>query len=142
MKRSPMTRKPHPDGRGNSSLAPRTNSAPASSKSASPRGKGRGKPTPQQVRQRRDDEEHRAMSKQVRREHPVCQVRRPFRCGGQSTDGHHILSRARGGPNERWNYLATCHLCHMLLHRNPKLAQEAGWLAKVGASCPIPREAA
>ena len=102
----------------------------------------RGKPTPQRIRRRKDEAEHRAMSKRVRAEHPVCQVRRPFGCVGWPTDGHHILSRARGGPNEHWNYLAVCRHCHRFVHDNPKLAQEAGWMAKVGASSPWPREAA
>ena len=34
----------------------------------------------------------------------------------QSQEGHHILTRATGGPEEDWNFLALCHVCHYVWH--------------------------
>lgn len=102
-------------------------------------------PTPQQVRRRKAEAEHRAMSKRVREEEPWCQAHPRISTEEvfvPSAEGHHILSRARGGPNERWNYLAVCWSCHRWIHVHPRLSEQAGWLAKVGASSPWPREAA
>ncbi len=148
VKRTPFQRRPAPGSR--TSFAPPT--APLSYQVTKLPGKSRarrGRPTPQQVRRREAEAEHRAMSKRVREEEPWCQVgmRSLWRelgaiCTSESTDGHHVLSKGRGGPNERWNYLALCHPCHMWVHAHPKLAEAAGWLAKVGASSPWPREAA
>jgi len=33
-----------------------------------------------------------------------------------SDELHHILTRASGGPDEEWNWLALCKGCHILFH--------------------------
>jgi hypothetical protein len=44
--------------------------------------------------------------------HPTCEA-----CGiVESRDGHHIVTRATGGLEEDWNYLALCVVCHTTWH--------------------------
>jgi len=106
--------------------------------------------TPQQVRRREAVAEWAAISRAIREEQPDCaalmtdafmdeeQAKRWMNCTWRTTEAHHVLPRARGGPHERWNALGLCHNCHQFIHSHPLLAQGAGWLAKVGASCPLP----
>lgn len=65
--------------------------------------------------------------------HPYCEA-----CGFKSEELHHILSRRSGGPDEEWNWLALCKVCHRCFHdfgrakfcdRFPHL------VAKVRAAC-------
>jgi 5-methylcytosine-specific restriction endonuclease McrA len=43
--------------------------------------------------------------------HPYCET-----CGHITEEGHHIISRKTDGPEEDWNYLALCRVCHMVFH--------------------------
>ena len=43
--------------------------------------------------------------------HPNCET-----CGHPTEEGHHIITRKSGGPEEEWNYLALCKVCHMVFH--------------------------
>jgi 5-methylcytosine-specific restriction endonuclease McrA len=43
--------------------------------------------------------------------HPCCEI-----CGASPVDGHHIISRATGGVEEEWNYLALCRVDHAVFH--------------------------
>jgi len=43
--------------------------------------------------------------------HPNCEV-----CGSPIVQGHHIITRATGGVEEYWNYLALCPVDHTIFH--------------------------
>ncbi|NBW08465.1 MAG: HNH endonuclease [Caulobacteraceae bacterium] len=48
-----------------------------------------------------------------------------------STDIHHKLPRGRGGKlNDITIFLAVCRDCHNLIHKQPKWAEEQGYLLK------------
>src|SRR5437867_1797169 len=58
----------------------------------------------------------------VLREQPVCA------CGEPATDIDHVISRRRGGGDERSNLVARCHSCH-----SRKTSVESGrWGPRVG----------
>ena len=38
-------------------------------------------------------------------------------CGGMPYMLHHVLSRARGGPDLPWNLVPLCRQCHHLIHQ-------------------------
>jgi len=43
--------------------------------------------------------------------HPDCEA-----CGFPSEELHHVLSRASGGPDDEYNWLALCKADHILFH--------------------------
>lgn len=45
---------------------------------------------------------------------------------------HHKLRRGQGGTNELSNLLGLCHTCHALVHDNPAVSFEKGWLVRRG----------
>ena len=63
--------------------------------------------------------------KRLLEERPVCQ-----RCFRQrSTDVHEVKTRARGGSiTDESNLVCLCRPCHDLITRDPKTAQERGWV--------------
>lgn len=54
------------------------------------------------------------------RAEPTC-----WKCGGKATEPHH--PRGRKGSN-LFFWIPLCHSCHTWVHRNPRLATEAGLL--------------
>ena len=99
-------------------------------------------PTPQQIRRRAYEAEHRAMRAVVLARDWWCRARVEGRCLGRSTEAHHVLSRGRGGPNAMWNYLGICNRCHGFVHTHPLEAEARGLLASVGACCELEARAA
>ena len=99
-------------------------------------------PTPQQLRRTDYEAEHRAMRAVVLVRDRYCRAHVEDRCTGWSTEAHHVLSRARGGPNELWNYLGFCASCHAYVHGHPLEAETQGWLASIGACCDLEARAA
>ena len=61
-----------------------------------------------------------------------------FLCTAYSTDAHHLLARSQGGPDEMWNGLGLCRLCHRWVHDNRSAAQARGLLAHVGDCSELP----
>jgi hypothetical protein len=43
--------------------------------------------------------------------HPACEA-----CGFKTEELHHIISRKTQGPDEDWNWLALCLVCHRIYH--------------------------
>lgn len=43
---------------------------------------------------------------------------------------HHRLRRGQGGPNALWNLLALCERDHKLVHANPTLSYDRGWMLR------------
>lgn len=50
-------------------------------------------------------------------------------CGQTPYELHHLLSKARGGPNEAWNLAPLCSACHVLVTDEDK-----GTLARLAAA--------
>lgn len=49
-------------------------------------------------------------------------------CSGMATDGHELLSRARGGSiTDPDNIVPLCRSCHRFVTEHPAWAQEHGW---------------
>ena len=49
-------------------------------------------------------------------------------CAGIATDGHELLSRARGGSiTDPENIVPLCRSCHRFITEHPAWAQEHGW---------------
>jgi rare lipoprotein A len=69
---------------------------------------------------------YQALSKSFLSEHPKCQ-----RCGKQSDCVHHASGRGRNYLKVS-TWIAVCNGCHKWIHSNPKAAQDAGLLAKMG----------
>ncbi len=56
------------------------------------------------------------------RDHSRCRV-----CGtAQMVEVHHIQYRSQGGPDEAWNLISLCKLCHMRAHgtETPRLKRD------------------
>ena len=51
-------------------------------------------------------------------------------CVRVASHAHHMKRRSQGGLDEPQNLLAVCHVCHDLIHRNPKQAFEKGHLVR------------
>lgn len=69
--------------------------------------------------------------------HPACEACNII----EAQEVHHILTRATGGPDENWNFLALCRADHMIFHqlgrrafaqRFPALAQKIEEACKTG----------
>jgi len=96
---------------------------------------------PYSAKGRQKQREHSAMSKQVLAEVPTCEMFRHHTAitdagagdwhyrNGHSEDAHHILKRSSGGTNQRENYRALCHACHMWIHQT---AEGMAWAYENG----------
>jgi 5-methylcytosine-specific restriction endonuclease McrA len=66
--------------------------------------------------------------------HPFCEA-----CWhGQTMDVHHILTKGSGGPDEEWNFLALCRLCHNEIHNQGRAtfaAHSHGLHGKISEAC-------
>jgi len=51
-------------------------------------------------------------------------------CTGHATLVHHKLRRSHGGQGVVDNALATCNSCHLLIHGNPAMSYEKGWMIR------------
>jgi 5-methylcytosine-specific restriction endonuclease McrA len=43
---------------------------------------------------------------------------------------HHRLRRSQGGVNELWCLLHLCNACHLMVHAQPALSYDRGWLIR------------
>lgn len=103
-----------------------------------------GKPLKQTSDHRRREDRERAPILKALREGP-CQARLDG-CLGRATDGHEILSRARGGSiTDPRNVIGVCRPCHSWITTHPKEATELGFLRHswdwpLCAACEIPHD--
>lgn len=103
-----------------------------------------GKPLKQTSDHRRREDRERAPILKALREGP-CQARLDG-CLGRATDGHEILSRARGGSiTDPRNVIGVCRPCHSWITTHPKQATELGFLRHswdwpLCAACEIPHD--
>ncbi len=49
-------------------------------------------------------------------------------CTGRGEHYHHILARSAGGKHEPENLLYVCFSAHLVIHSQPRLARECGYL--------------
>lgn len=62
-------------------------------------------------------------------EHPVCEAYIPDVCRFEACDLHEIRTRARGGSIlDEANIVALCRPCHDAITRDPKWAEENGYM--------------
>lgn len=54
-------------------------------------------------------------------------------CTGVGAHAHHIQRHAQSGTNDPDNLLFVCHFCHDVLHHNPALANELGFIRRTTA---------
>lgn len=54
-------------------------------------------------------------------------------CTGIGLHPHHIQRRAQSGANDAENLLWVCFFCHDVLHNNPALANELGFIRRTTA---------
>ena len=66
--------------------------------------------------------------------HPGCEA-----CGiVEASEVHHVITRATGGPDEGWNFLALCMVCHRVWHMIGRKAFSGRYPAltdKIKAAC-------
>lgn len=73
--------------------------------------------------------EFKAASKEVLRlANYKCQAHVSPRCENSNLHVHHRKLRSRGGDNSLSNLRAVCLNCHDIIHANPELATQTGWL--------------
>ena len=103
-----------------------------------------GKPLKQTSDHRRREDRERDPILKALREGP-CQARLEG-CTGRATEGHEILSRARGGSiTDPKNVIGVCRPCHSWITTHPKQATELGFLRHswdwpLCAACEIPHD--
>lgn len=81
-------------------------------------GKKRRAIAPRSRKQRAKDDAYEPTRKQVLLEEPACRaclVQGPR--ANRATDVHHVVSRARGGSNERSNLVGLCNGHHIWIHQ-------------------------
>ena len=52
-------------------------------------------------------------------------------CGAPATEAGHVISRAAGGPDARWNMVGQCHECHVAQLDRDRDRQAAGQVVKI-----------
>ena len=61
-----------------------------------------------------------------------------LRCMNEATDVHHRQPRKMGGTSNEYiafglaNLVSLCRRCHDLIHSEPALAYDSGWLVRTG----------
>lgn len=55
-----------------------------------------------------------------------CEAQVPKVCKGTGHHAHHVILKARGGPDTAENLMWVCHACHAWIHANPAAATLAG----------------
>lgn len=64
----------------------------------------------------------------------ACEAKASDQCKQVATDGHELLTRARGGSIiDKENIILVCRRCHGWIHENPASATELGLLRSATA---------
>jgi len=82
-------------------------------------------------RRRRRDSGYPSSRKAVyERANGLCEVRANWRCERNGHQVHHIAGRSGPDPHRLANLLLCCRPCHELIHAQPSLSFEQGWMVR------------
>ena len=86
---------------------------------------------PQSARRRKRDAGYPSSRKAVyERAGGLCEVQANWRCERHGHQVHHIAGRQGPDPHNPDGLLLCCRPCHELIHAQPSLSYENGWMVR------------